>query len=51
MDAMVASPDRRHRMGRPRVKKIEADADPDVHRQRIVALITQAAGRHGESRQ
>src|SRR5262249_54695213 len=43
MEEMIASPDRRHRMGRAARQKIEVDADPGVHRRRIVALITQAA--------
>lgn len=51
MDALADSPDSRHRMGQAARHRIEADADPGVHRQRIVALITQAAGRHGGSRQ
>lgn len=51
MNAMAASPDDRHRMGQAARQKIGVDADPDVHRQRIVALITQAVGRHGEPRQ
>lgn len=49
MEAMIASPDRRHRMGRAARQKIEVDADPGSHRRKIVALITQAANGH-ESR-
>lgn len=44
MEAMIASPDRRHRMGRAARQKIEVDANPGDHRRKIVALITQAAG-------
>ena len=50
MEAMIASPDRRHRMGRAARQKIEADADPGSHRRKIVALMTQAAN-GDESRQ
>jgi glycosyltransferase involved in cell wall biosynthesis len=51
MDAMIASPDRRHRMGRAARQKIEVDADPSVHRGKIVALITQAVDPADGSRQ
>ena len=47
IETMIASADRRHRMGRAARQKIEVDADPAVHRRRILALITQAAGSHG----
>jgi glycosyltransferase involved in cell wall biosynthesis len=47
MEAMIASPDRRHRMGRAARQKIEVDADPGAHERKIVALITQAADRDG----
>ena len=47
IEAMIASADRRHRMGRAARRKIEVDADPAVHRRRILALITQAAGSYG----
>lgn len=51
MEALIASPDRRHRMGRAARRQIEVDANPAVHRQQLLALITQAADRHGRSRQ
>lgn len=47
MEAMIASPDRRYRMGRAARHKIELEADPGTHRLRMVALITQAAGSYG----
>ena len=47
MEAMIASSERRYRMGRAARQKIETDADPGAHRRTIVALITQAAGSHG----
>jgi len=47
MKALAASADRRHHMGRAAREKIEQDADPDAHRRKVVALITQAAGRDG----
>ena len=47
IEAMIASADRRHRMGRAARQKIEVDADPDVHRRRVLTLITQAAGGYG----
>jgi hypothetical protein len=47
---MIASPDRRHLMGRAARQRIEVDADPGSHRRKIVALITQATNGH-ESRQ
>jgi glycosyltransferase involved in cell wall biosynthesis len=50
MEAMIASPDRRHLMGLAARHKIELEADPAAHRERILALITQAARRHGQSR-
>src|SRR5262249_13026438 len=50
LEAMIAAPDRRHRVGRGARQKIEVDADPASHRRKIVALITQAANAH-ESRQ
>lgn len=50
MEAMIASPDRRHLMGRAARQRIEVDADPGSHRRKIVALITQATNGH-ESRQ
>jgi glycosyltransferase involved in cell wall biosynthesis len=46
MEMMIASADRRHRMGCAARQKIEAEADPATHRRKIVALITQAASRH-----
>jgi glycosyltransferase involved in cell wall biosynthesis len=51
METLLTSADTRNRMGRSARQKIEADADPAAHRRRIVALITQAAGLHGSSRQ
>jgi glycosyltransferase involved in cell wall biosynthesis len=50
METMIASSDRRHRMGEAARHKIELDADPAAHRERILALITQVAHRHGISR-
>lgn len=45
MQALLASADLRNRMGRAARQKIEVDAAPDIHRRRLVALITQAAGK------
>jgi glycosyltransferase involved in cell wall biosynthesis len=46
LDTLVASAELRDRLGRAASRKIEIDANPETHRQRLVALITQAM-RHG----
>jgi glycosyltransferase involved in cell wall biosynthesis len=43
MDELVSSPDLRERLGRAARAKIERDAEPDAHRARLMALITQVA--------
>jgi glycosyltransferase involved in cell wall biosynthesis len=43
IDALIASAGLRERLGRNARRKIEQDADPDVHRRQLVALITQVA--------
>jgi hypothetical protein len=44
---LVDSAELRERLGRAARRKIERSADPDEHRRRLVALITQAVGHHG----
>jgi starch synthase len=44
---LVDSAELRERLGRAARRKIERSADPDDHRRRLVALITQAVGHHG----
>jgi glycosyltransferase involved in cell wall biosynthesis len=46
LETLIASAELRDRLGRAARRKIELDADPEVHRQRLVALIKQVAGRH-----
>jgi glycosyltransferase involved in cell wall biosynthesis len=46
LDALIGSAELRERMGRAARRKVEADADADAHRRRLVALITQVSG-HG----
>ena len=46
LDGLISSPELRERLGRAARAKIEQDADPEVHRARLVALITQVSG-HG----
>ena len=46
LDTLISSADLRHRLGIAARRKIEIDADPATHRQRLVELITQAV-RHG----
>ena len=52
LDRLISSPELRRRLGRVARQKIERDADPDVHRERLVGLINQVASikqvsRHG----
>lgn len=44
---LIDSAELRDRLGRAARRKIESSADPDEHRRRLVALITQVAGHHG----
>jgi glycosyltransferase involved in cell wall biosynthesis len=48
LDALIASAELRERLGRAARRKIEEDANPVTHRDRLVALIAQVAKRnHG----
>jgi glycosyltransferase involved in cell wall biosynthesis len=47
LDTLLASAGLRERLGRAARSKIEHDANPAVHRERLVALITQVAKDHG----
>lgn len=47
LETLIASAELRESMGRAARRKIERDADPDAHRQRLVELIRHAAGAHG----
>jgi glycosyltransferase involved in cell wall biosynthesis len=44
---LIDSAELRERLGRAARQKIQLSADPDQHRQRLVALITQVAEHHG----
>jgi glycosyltransferase involved in cell wall biosynthesis len=44
MEAMLTSADMRNRMGQEARQKISVEANPDVYRRKLVALLTQAAG-------
>jgi len=46
LDTLIGSADLRYRLGHAARRKIEIDASPDAHRQRLVALIDQVM-RHG----
>ncbi len=46
LDLLIGDPALRDRMGRAARAKIEQDADPDAHRARLMAVITQVS-RHG----
>jgi alpha-maltose-1-phosphate synthase len=46
LEQLIASAELRERFGRAARIKVEQDADPDAHREKLVALITQAVG-HG----
>lgn len=46
LERLIASPALREQLGRAARAKIEQDADPEVHRARLVALITQVS-QHG----
>lgn len=46
LDQLIGSAELRDKLGRAARRKIEADADPAVHRVRLLALIKQVAG-HG----
>ena len=47
LDRLLGSAELRASMGRAGRRKIERDADPGEHRQRLVALIREVAGDHG----
>ena len=47
LDHLLASAAVREQLGRAARAKVEQDADPDVHRARLVALITQVSQQHG----
>ena len=47
LDVLIASAELRERLGRAARRKIAGDADPSAHRERLLALIRQVAGRHG----
>jgi glycosyltransferase involved in cell wall biosynthesis len=47
LETLIASAELRERLGRAARRKVVADADPNTHRERLVALIKQAAERHG----
>jgi glycosyltransferase involved in cell wall biosynthesis len=51
MEAMLSSADTRNRMGQEARQKISVEADPDMYRRKLVALITDAAGRDARTRQ
>ena len=44
LDRLISSAELRERLGRAARQKIEHDADPGVHRERLVALIKQVSG-------
>jgi len=44
LDRLISSPELRAGLGRAARKKIERDADPGVHRERLVAIIKQVSG-------
>jgi len=46
LDRLISSAELRERLGRAARQKIEHDADPEVHREKLVALIKQVSG-HG----
>jgi glycosyltransferase involved in cell wall biosynthesis len=45
LDRLIGSPELRARLGRAARQKVERDADPRLHRERLVAIIRQASGR------
>ena len=45
LDQLISSPDLRAGLGRAARQKIEQDADPHGHRERLVAMIKQVSGR------
>ena len=47
LDRLIASAELRASMGRAARRKIERDADPAAHRERLVALIREVAQHHG----
>jgi glycosyltransferase involved in cell wall biosynthesis len=46
LDRLIRSAELRERLGRAARARIAVDADPAAHRRRLLALITQVAGRH-----
>jgi glycosyltransferase involved in cell wall biosynthesis len=50
MEAMLTSADMRNRMGQEARQKVSVEANPDVYRRKLVALITQTAGCDGRTR-
>jgi glycosyltransferase involved in cell wall biosynthesis len=46
LDRLISAPELRERLGRAARRRIEHDADPIVHRERLLALIKQVC-RHG----
>jgi glycosyltransferase involved in cell wall biosynthesis len=47
LEQLMASAELRARMGRAARRKIEGNADPDRHRQRLVRIIRELAHSHG----